>query len=416
MNYIENKTSCKAASLDAEKAFDKLWRDGLFFKLINVIPIDFWFILKMYYDSSMAVLLLDFDILSSLFIINCGVKQGGILSPFLFNIFINDLIIECCDANLGALIGNLNVCIIVYADDILLISSVDSHLQKLLDICSNYSQVWRIKFNSSKSNIIEFGNQIFKNSKFYINNNPISKVDKIEYLGVAIDSKLDFDLSATENFIKVQKSVFSLSFLGLQPSRISPFLQSFIYKTYCLSKFTYALETCVLKKVTRDYLNVSQNNLIRQIIGLNYFCHMSKILKILKLFNFEELYCSSKLSFLVSIKNNLISDYIFSYLCKNKNEKSPRTKSFVSDIRFLEGYFNSAIEAIDLDPMKFKRKLRNSSQNFDGISDSIKLCLNNIKSKTYKIMLDNLTKPQFIREDEEFQELLQYLIITGDCG
>ena len=207
-----------------------------------------------------------------------------------------------------------------------------------MDICSNYSQVWRIKFNSSKSNIIEFGNQIFKNSKFYINNNPISKVDKIEYLGVAIDSKLDFDLSATENFIKVQKSVFSLSFLGLQPSRISPFLQSFIYKTYCLSKFTYALETCVLKKVTRDYLNVSQNNLIRQIIGLNYFCHMSKILKILKLFNFEELYCSSKLSFLVSIKNNLISDYIFSYLCKNKNEKSPRTKSFVCDIRFLENF------------------------------------------------------------------------------
>ena len=229
-------------------------------------------------------------------------------------------------------------------------------------------------------------------------------------------SKLDFELSATENFIKVQKSVFSLSFLGLQPSRISPFLHSFIYKTYCLSKFTYALETCVLKKVTRDYLNVSQNNLIGQIIGLNYFCHMSKILKILKLFNFEELYCSSKLSFLVSIKNNLISDYIFSYLCKNKNEKSPRTRSFVSDKRFLEGYFNSAIEAIDLDPMKFKRKLRNSSQNFDGISDSIKLCLNNIKSKTYKIMLDNLTKPQFIREDEEFQELLQYLIITGDCG
>ena len=28
-------------------------------------------------------------------------------------------------------------------------------------------------------------------------------------------------------------------------------------------------------------------------------------------------------------------------------------------------------------------------------------------------MLDNLTKPDFIREDEEFQELLQYLIIEG---
>ena len=36
------------------------------------------------------------------------------------------------------------------------------------------------------------------------------------------------------------------------------------------------------------------------------------------------------------------------------------------------------------------------------------------KSSIYKIFLDNLIKPDFIREDEAFQELLQYLIITGD--
>jgi hypothetical protein len=50
----------------------------------------------------------------------------------------------------------------------------------------------------------------------------------------------------------------------------------------------------------------------------------------------------------------------------------------------------------------------------NGIIDSINTCFSKYKSRTYKSLLDNLIKPDFIREDEAFQELLQYLIITGD--
>ena len=58
---------------------------------------------------------------------------------------------------------------IVYADDILLISPNDHHLQKLLNICGEYGEMWKIKFISLKSNIIEFGDQFFENSDFYPN-------------------------------------------------------------------------------------------------------------------------------------------------------------------------------------------------------------------------------------------------------
>ncbi len=248
LNYTQNGSSCKIASLDAEKAFDKVWRDGLFFKLLGKLELTHWVILKKYYDLSKGAITLNDFSLSELIIINCGVKQGGILSPFLFNVYINDLIAECIDARVGALIANLNVSIIVYADDILLISPIDSHMRILLDICSNYGGLWRIKFNPLKSNIIEFGKQRFPDNKFTLNGLPLPKTNTFKYLGVEFDKSLDFDLGSINKFKNVQKSIFSLSFLGLKPLGVSPFLQSFLYKTYCLSQFTYALETTTLKK------------------------------------------------------------------------------------------------------------------------------------------------------------------------
>ena len=69
-----------------------------------------------------------------------------------YNKLITDLMSKCINQKMGALLHNINTCIIVYADDILLISPNDYQLQKLLDICGTYGEMWRIKFNLLKSN------------------------------------------------------------------------------------------------------------------------------------------------------------------------------------------------------------------------------------------------------------------------
>ena len=182
MHYTENKAGIKIASLDAEKAFDRVWRDGFFYKLIDKLSPTLWTILKIYYDSAKGCIELSDEIFSDLFSINIGVKQGGILSPSLFHVYIDELIHNSTNANIGAIFNKLNVSIIMYADDIILMSSVDSRLQKLLDICEEYSQRWLIKFNASKSCIVEFGPQIFNNSTFKINNLAISIKKDFKYL------------------------------------------------------------------------------------------------------------------------------------------------------------------------------------------------------------------------------------------
>ena len=54
----------------------------------------FWCLLKIYYDSSQGTNDLGYRVLSDLFDIFTGVKQGGILSPALFHALIDDLIHE----------------------------------------------------------------------------------------------------------------------------------------------------------------------------------------------------------------------------------------------------------------------------------------------------------------------------------
>ena len=397
------------ASLDAEKAFDKVWRDGLFFKLYNKLNPSLWVLLKKYYDLSQGTILLPNRCFSSLFKISCGVKQGGIISPFLFNIFIDDLITECVNSNHGALFFNINTSIIVYADDILLISPLDTHLQYLLDICSAYSTKWRIKFNPQKSNIISFGDYYYPERNFFLSNQQLSTSASIKYLGIEINNKFDFDSTAKSKFRNVQKSIFSLSFLGLKPGGISPFLQSFIYKTFCLTQFTYALETTTLHTSTRDYLNTSQNNLIRQIIGLDKFCHISNVLKSLKIFNFEQLYIFCKLSFLRSLQNNEISLYIFNTI--KENQFSKKSKSFKQDILLIEKTFLTSIDSVLSKPNQFIKSLKGIFDEENGLVDSIKLCLENFKNPRFRLMLKNLIKPKFLNDDLESLTNIFYSIL-----
>ena len=68
-----------------------------------------------------------------------------------------------------------------------------------------------------------------------------------------------------------------------------------------------------------------------------------------------------------------------------------------------------------LECMSLRMTLKRSFILRNGIIDSINICFSKYNSNSSKSLLDNLIKPDFIREDEAFQKLLQYLIITGDC-
>jgi len=126
------------SALDASKAFDRVNFNILFKKLVSRdTPQCLLNIVKNWYYKLSAVVRWN-GVLSYKFRVRCGVRQGGVLSPFLFNIYVDDLI--CCmeSSNLGCQINGMFLGCIMYADDILLMSTSVLTLQSMLDICHDY--------------------------------------------------------------------------------------------------------------------------------------------------------------------------------------------------------------------------------------------------------------------------------------
>ena len=127
------------------------------------------------------------------------VKQGGVLSPILFGIYMDNLIKRLKDSNIDCKIGN-NVGVFFYAERLTLISPTLTGLKCMLTICETYADEYKILFNTSKSQFLHFtkSNTQEKITLEMNNNKIIESTDKCVYLGISLHAcTLNNDMSST---------------------------------------------------------------------------------------------------------------------------------------------------------------------------------------------------------------------------
>ena len=96
------------------------------------------------------------SLVSDRFSIANGVKQGVVLSPILFSIYMDKLIKQLRNSIIGCKIVNQYVGVFCYADDISLVCPSITGLKQMVLLCETYVEEYNIRFNSSTSQLIHF--------------------------------------------------------------------------------------------------------------------------------------------------------------------------------------------------------------------------------------------------------------------
>jgi hypothetical protein len=210
-----NGTYC--CFIDVKKAFDRVFRAGLWKRVFDEgVKGKMWRVLRSLYTKVESSVVID-GVLTEWFPLETGVRQGCVLSPLLYALFINGLVTELNKSGLGVEIseGKL-LSALLYADDIVLISENKWKLQKMLDIVYEYSKKWKFELNPKKSEVVVFGLRYPpRNLVMNLGEHKLKTVKMYKYLGIELTRTLDWRPYTKRILEKARKNMTQTWAMGI---------------------------------------------------------------------------------------------------------------------------------------------------------------------------------------------------------
>ena len=205
------------AFLDLSSAFDKVWREGMFLKLVNNnINGSFLRIVESMYNDTKAYVRYS-KMNSETFVCDIGIKQGCNLSCLLFALYLNDLETFMNKDNCNGLsiynsengILFLKLLVLLYADDTVIMSTNYKDLKRSLNSFAKYCLKWHLKVNEEKSKVLIFGKDR-SCYNFFMNGNLLEKVRTFKYLGFVFSKNCRYLEAMNHNKQQAKKAFFSI--------------------------------------------------------------------------------------------------------------------------------------------------------------------------------------------------------------
>ena len=268
--YVRNGSPVFGYLLDSSKAFDLVRHDILFDRLLqrHLPPLIISFLLNWYKSQELCVKW--GGIVSDAFSVANGVCQGGVLSPVLFTIYMDELLLQLKHNAIGCHWDHLFAGALCYADDLILLAPSLSALRLMLSSCESFSISHGLKFNASKIQLIRFGSMPSSDYKatVYFCGSELQFVNTVTHLGHVLAYNLS---DSTDIVLKTRDMVKKANCLLCSFTGADPATLTHLFRSFCLSLHGAALWN--LSNPTLCSLEVAFNNILRKLWRLPFNCH-----------------------------------------------------------------------------------------------------------------------------------------------
>ena len=232
---LNNKGRLYCAFIDLRKAFDCVIRNALWYKIHRFgINAKLFSIIKNMY-SNIKSCVRNCHRYSDFFDCAIGLRQGEVMSPILFSLFLEDLeLFLQDDVNSGLNINDIMLLILLFADDMAVFGKTPEDLQRSLDLLKVYCGNWGLNVNTDKTKIMVFrkrGN-LKPTEKWYYNDVLLDVVNNFNYLGTCFSYTGKFmynqEILAGKGLKALNILLFKLRQLRIKPSTACQLFDAFV--------------------------------------------------------------------------------------------------------------------------------------------------------------------------------------------
>ena len=273
--------------------------------------------------------------LSTPFRVSNGVRQGGVLSPVLFSIYLDELLLKLESIGVGCFWKSHHAGALAYADDIVLLAPSASALRILLATCESHGTCLGLHFNPLKTQLINFrlGTSDFQSSNpnFFFCGSSLQFSSTVLHLG----NKLKYNLCDDEDIVLKSRylSRAANSLFSTFP-KIGPVPLTYLFSSYCLA--LYGCELWNLSSPGLRSLEVILNKCLRRIWRLpstTHTCILHRCAGVQSIFN------TVHSRFLNFIKNAKVSsNYLVRAIFSQDLAYTPAGLNSLCGYKFLKNY------------------------------------------------------------------------------